>query len=337
MNYKDQIYVDNALKQLTTNYNRALTNLGVAFKANVNNINKLSISKQAKQILLSNTTRNYNASVKKLTGDYNKQKENLIASIKSSNKKALLIGINYTNTDNELYGCINDTINMQEMLSSKLNYKVFTLLTDKTTNKPTKQNIINELTKLLVESKSGDNLFFLFSGHGINTSDVNKDELDGNDELIVPLNANSVSSCILDDELYALVLANLKKDVKLVMLFDSCFSGTIMDLKYNYMTDDTNKMIMNSTATDTMGQVFVISGCKDDQTSADAYVNYLSKNIYSGAMTYAFLTTVNELGVHVSLHELLKRMRTILKTNEYEQVPQLSGGRLVDIMQTMVF
>jgi hypothetical protein len=91
MNYKDQIYVDNALKQLTTNYNRALTNLGVAFKANVNNINKLSISKQAKQILLSNTTRNYNASVKKLTGDYNKQKENLIASIKSSNKKALLI------------------------------------------------------------------------------------------------------------------------------------------------------------------------------------------------------------------------------------------------------
>lgn len=337
MNFPNQVYVDFQLEQLTTNYNRTLTNLGVALKANVNNINKLSISKPVKQILLSNTTQNYNASVKKLTVEYNRRKEELIASIKASNKQALLVGINYTNTANELYGCINDTSNMQQLLSSKLNYKVFTLLTDNTTNKPTKQNIMNELSKLLVESKSGDNLFFLFSGHGTNTSDVNKDELDGLDELIVPLDATSVSSCILDDDLYALIRTNLKKDVKLLMLFDSCFSGTIMDLKYNYMTDANNKMIINSSETDTIGDVFVISGCKDDQTSADAYVNYVNKNMYAGAMTYSFLTAVNELGIGVSLFELLKRMRDILQTNGYEQIPQLSGGKLVDIMQTTVF
>jgi hypothetical protein len=196
---------------------------------------------------------------------------------------------------------------------------------------------MNELSKLLVESKSGDNLFFLFSGHGTNTSDVNKDELDGLDELIVPLNATSVSSCILDDDLYALIRTNLKKDVKLVMLFDSCFSGTIMDLKYNYMTDANNKMIINSSGSDTIGDVFVISGCKDDQTSADAYVNYVNKNMYAGAMTYSFLTAVNELGIGVSLFELLKRMRAILQTNGYEQIPQLSGGKLVDVMQIRVF
>lgn len=32
----------------------------------------------------------------------------------NKNKKALLIGINYTGTSNELYGCINDTISVKE-------------------------------------------------------------------------------------------------------------------------------------------------------------------------------------------------------------------------------
>ena len=33
-------------------------------------------------------------------------------------KKALLIGINYTGTDYELRGCINDSINLKQFLIS---------------------------------------------------------------------------------------------------------------------------------------------------------------------------------------------------------------------------
>jgi hypothetical protein len=205
MNYKDQTYVDYKLEQLTNNYNRSLLNLSSAFKTKLNEINRLSISKLGKFILLTNANNSYNANVKKLTTEYNKQRDNLIKIISTSPNKALLIGINYTNTSNELYGCINDTINIQQLLSTKFDYKMFTVLTDQTNKKPSKQNIQVELTNLLVQSKAGDKLFFLYSGHGTNTADINKDEIDGQDELIVPLDATDISSCIIDDELNTLI------------------------------------------------------------------------------------------------------------------------------------
>jgi hypothetical protein len=336
MNYKDQTYVDYKLEQLTNNYNRSLLNLSSAFKTKLNEINRLSISKLGKFILLTNANNSYNANVKKLTTEYNKQRDNLIKIISTSPNKALLIGINYTNTSNELYGCINDTINIQQLLSTKFDYKMFTVLTDQTNKKPSKQNIQVELTNLLVQSKAGDKLFFLYSGHGTNTADINKDEIDGQDELIVPLDATDISSCIIDDELNTLINKYLKKYVTLFMLFDSCFSGTILDLKYNYVTDDTNTLFINETVTDTIGKVFVISGCKDNQTSADAYVNYRNKNIYSGAMTYAFLHAMDTIK-DVSLYDLINHMRNLLKTEGYDQIPQLSGGTFVDIKTEKVF
>ena len=38
-------------------------------------------------------------------------------------KKALLIGINYTGTANELNGCINDVMNMKTALIDKYEFK----------------------------------------------------------------------------------------------------------------------------------------------------------------------------------------------------------------------
>ena len=120
-------------------------------------------------------------------------------------------------------------------MESKFGFNHFCFLTDDTNKKPNKQNIIYTLTNLLVNSISGDSLFFLFSGHGTCTSDLNRDELDGQDELIVPIDARNIRSCILDDELNLIIKNNLKPGVKLFALFDSCFSGTILDLKYNYL------------------------------------------------------------------------------------------------------
>jgi hypothetical protein len=61
---------------------------------------------------------------------------------------------------------------------------------------------MDELTNLLSNSIAGDSLFFLYSGHGTSTADLNSDELDGHDELIVPIDSTSISTCILDDELH---------------------------------------------------------------------------------------------------------------------------------------
>ena len=112
------------------------------------------------------------------------------------NKKALLVGINYLNTPYALSGCIDDTTRMKNLLSSH-GFNDFKILTDLTTTKPTKSNILNELKNLIVNAKSGDVLFFYYSGHGSYTYDRNNDETDGRDETLVSSDLQSV----IDDEI----------------------------------------------------------------------------------------------------------------------------------------
>ena len=245
-----------------------------------------------------------------------------------NNNSALLIGINYIGTQNELYGCINDTNNIKNLLEEKYAFNQFTFLTDDTNQKPTKQNIITELTNLLVNASSGDTLFLLYSGHGTCTTDLNGDEDDGQDEIIVPCDATSIKSCILDDELNQIIKTNLKSDVKLFALFDCCFSGTVLDLKYTF--SDSNVSI-NPKVSETNGQLIMISGCMDSQTSADTYVTYNGKNMASGAMTFSFLKTIGDLGTNIPLKTVFSSMRSLLKDNEYDQIPQLSSGKAIDI------
>ena len=70
----------------------------------------------------------------------------------------------------------------------------------------------------------------------------------------------------------------------------------------------------------------MISGCMDNQTSADAYIN--SK--YQGAMTWSFLDTVNKKP-NLTWIELITTMRSSLKTSTYQQIPQLSSGKKLDL------
>lgn len=328
----------------TTKYNNALKSLKQKLAVDLDKTNKMNISKQNKynrMIMLKNA---YNNAVKLSTTSYNQTITNLYTQfMKTRNKKALLCGLNYIGTPNELFGCINDTNNIKNLLESgPFNYNYFNILTDKTNKKPRKQNIILELTNLLVYSNEGDRLFFLYSGHGTCTADLNRDESDGRDELIVPLDANSIGTCILDDDIKKIITKYLKKGVTLFMLFDSCFSGTIVDLKYNFLVGNgtgsgSDSLIENTNTTETLGQIIVISGCKDSQTSADAYVTYSGKNMYSGAMTYSFLKTIQDLGTNISLSNLVTNMRNVLATDGYEQIPQLSSGTNININMTIPF
>lgn len=307
--------------ELTSAFNANLLTLSNILSLNIQKINSMSVSKIIKIIKIDALRKTYNNSVAKLTIDYTNNKNK-----NKNNKRALLIGINYNNTPNQLYGCINDTNNIKNVLQTKFSYNNFTILTDLTNKKPVKQNIIKELTSLLVNAKSGDSLFFLYSGHGTYTIDLNGDELDGQDEMIVSLDAT-----ISDDLIKQIITNNLKKGVKLFMLFDSCFSGTVVDLKYNYFDNTaTTTTTINSNETNTFGQVIMISGCKDSQTSADAVVRLNNATTYSGAMTYSFLKTIKDLGTKITYTQLLKNMRTILATDGYDQIPQLSSGILID-------
>lgn len=242
---------------------------------------------------------------------------------RSPQKTALLVGINYVGSPYQLQGCINDVVNMQAFLVSKYKYNNTTLITDNTPVKPTRLNILNGFTKLLNDAVSGDTLFFHFSGHGTQTADVNRDELEGYDEAIV----SSDLRLIVDDEMNTIIRKYLKSGVTLYAIFDSCHSGTVLDLKYNYL-DTTNglKTTVNSKNYETLANVIMFSGCADNQTSADAYIN----KKFCGAMTYSLLNALNS-NSKPTLQSLLQNMRTYLKNNRYSQVPQLSCGKVAAI------
>ena len=242
--------------------------------------------------------------------------------------KALIIGINYLNTQNELYGCINDANNLQNYLINKYNFSTnnLCLLTDNTIIKPTKQNILKKYKDLLINAKPGEKLFFTYSGHGSFKTDINNDEIDKKDELLITIDSQAIS----DDELKTIIDENLPDDVTLFVIFDCCHSGTLMDLKYNYLSGNED-LVINEKISETKSNVFLISGCFDEQTSADAYID----NKFLGALTWSLLKTINE-NTNLTWKDLLINMRTLLKPR-YSQIPQLSSGKLIDINGLLLF
>ena len=76
----------------------------------------------------------------------------------------------------------------------------------------------------------------------------------------------------------------------------------------------------------------MFSGCRDDQTSADASIG----GEHVGAMSYAFLSTMKEKGANQSYLEVLQNTRKVLK-GKYTQVPQLSVQHEVDLNEKMHF
>jgi hypothetical protein len=144
----------------------------------------------------------------------------------SSKKYYLGIGINYIGTPNELRGCINDITNSTNFFKKKLPDLQCSFLTDYTVTKPTRDNILNELIRILSITQPGDTIIVHYSGHGTNIRDNNNDEKDGKDECIVPLDFNIIT----DDELHDLLVAYVKPNVFMLALFDSCFNE---ELKYS--------------------------------------------------------------------------------------------------------
>ena len=315
--------------EITAIYKTNVSLLQTQLNKTIRNFNLMRINIALKKNLINRAIDETNNYLKKLSEKYDKEIATAIATATTatvSNKRAaLLIGINYTGTINELYGCINDTKNVQDLLKNKYNFTNVTLLNDNTPEKPTKQNILNGLQKLLSNTESGDTVFFMYSGHGTCTFDLNNDEKDGQDELIVPIDATTINTCILDDDLNRVVRNTLKPGVKLLALFDSCFSGTILDLRYTYGYPD------NTNEPETIGDVYMISGCTDQQTSADTVAPINGKEIASGAMTYAFLKIIEETTI---MSDLVVKMQTFLKANGYSQCPLLSSGKKIDYNKT---
>jgi hypothetical protein len=81
----------------------------------------------------------------------------------------------------------------------------------------------------------------------------------------------------------------------------------------------------------TEADVISFSGCKDNQTSADATIDGSA----TGAMTYALISTLRECR-EMEYTDLLLRMRKSLD-GKYTQVPMMSAGRKLDLTSKFSF
>ncbi|WVQ71366.1 hypothetical protein IAR50_000895 [Cryptococcus sp. DSM 104548] len=160
----------------------------------------------------------------------------------SGRRKALLIGINYIGTTNELSGCINDAHNMQKFITERYGYKLedIVMLTDDTNDPrtiPTRENIIKGMKWLVNGAERDDALFLHYSGHGTQAEDVDGDEQDGDDEAICPLDYETEGLLIDDESDHEICVQPLPAGCRLTAIFDSCHSATVMDLPYVYDTE----------------------------------------------------------------------------------------------------
>lgn len=280
------------------------------------------------------------------------------AMTRTPRRTALLVGINYNNNpDAMLNGCYNDVVNVSQYLRSVLGYSPSSvnILTDGNRGiagtasalPPTRQNIIAGMAALVSGMVSGDEAIFHFSGHGSLVRDTNGDEITGLDSCLCPLDYGTPSSMgggiITDDEIRSLLVNKVPRGARLYVILDCCHNGTGCDVRYKYedfsillsppsartpIWRTQQKAFINGKYANTEGEVFMISGSRDEQTSADAYIN----NAFAGALTYAVFAILraNQDKIRTySWSALLRDVRHFMRVNRYSQVPQVMTGQLI--------
>ncbi|KAI9654320.1 MAG: Ca(2+)-dependent cysteine protease [Trizodia sp. TS-e1964] len=290
----------------------------------------------------------------------------------TGNRKALMIGINYFGQRGQLRGCINDVKNMSTYLNEHFGYKRedMVILTDDQQNpmsQPTKQNILRAMHWLVKDARPNDSLFFHYSGHGGQTEDLDGDEDDGYDEVIYPVDFRTAGH-IVDDEMHRIMVQSLVPGVRLTAIFDSCHSGSALDLPYIYSTQgvlkepnlakEAGQGLLSAISAYSRGDLSGVLGAattlfkkattgsdaiaKSRQTKtspADVIMWSGSKDSQTssdatiagqatGAMSWAFVTALKK-NPQQSYVQLLNSIRDELAT-KYDQKPQLSCSHPLD-------
>lgn len=255
-------------------------------------------------------------------------------------KRALTIGINYENSTNQLYGCINDSNNIKRVLSDKYKYHEILQLTDHSPIKPTLRNIVYGIRWLVSEAKDGDELYFHYSGHGSQKRATKYSmpyEVDGYDECLVPIDSD-VSGYLLDDIVHdELVKTLFGKSVKLTAVVDACHSGTMLDLPFSGKITSDNRIASISYKPKEEVSIFTmkpniiyISGCLDNQTSADAGDN---SSGYFGALTNSLLKVLQNHSFRPTVDQLFTGVHRDLQQNKFSQHPELGSNRPLNVSQ----
>jgi hypothetical protein len=189
-----------------------------------------------------------------------------------------------------------------------------------------------------------------YSGHGSNVPDDDGDEADHRDEIVCPTDLDWKDP--LRDDWLRKTFDKLPAGVNFTVIMDCCHSGTntraiqppdapviprYLPNPWDIMAEESGRRLRGKV----VGQLrassrparkksdvvkanipeVLVAGCRDTQTSADAYI----AGSYNGALTYYLVDTIKEANGKLTYSELHARTVKKLKKAGYDQVPQLEG------------
>ena len=152
-------------------------------------------------------------------------------------RNALCIGIDAYPGSNRLSGCVNDA-NAWADFFKRQGFGVSKLID----HEATFEGILGEMRSLVGSASSGDVIAIQYSGHGTNIPDEDGEELDGQDEALVPIDFES-NGFIIDD-LIGPILDTAAAGVAINVFFDCCHSGGGTRLLVSPTTSDEKARFM---------------------------------------------------------------------------------------------
>ena len=245
-----------------------------------------------------------------------------------------------------------DVKNMSGLLQRKYGFDAgdISMLTD---FDATKKAIEEAITGLIRGGQRGDVLLVHYSGHGSNVPDDNGDEADNRDEILCPTDLDWYDP--LRDDWLRSVFDGLGDGVSLTMISDSCHSGTItraieppdaplieryLPSPWDLAAAESGRSLTRTTR-GTLHRApgraqgsrhrsrrhpeVLISGCRADQTSADAAIG----GGFAGALTYNLVEALTESDAPLSYRDLHDQTCAKLKRGRYEQVRNSKATRRV--------
>ena len=267
-------------------------------------------------------------------------------------KKALCIGINdYPGTHMDLQGCVNDAQDWAAALAAR-GYATTSLLD----SQATKAEMVAAMSDLIGAAVKGDTVVITYSGHGTYQPDTDGDEADGLDEALCPYDIQLKHAALTDDEIHDIFLSR-KPGVRLLLISDSCHSGTVTRAAPadpeadgarprfmpmgNWLPDDQLPKtraggVAAHVAAPSSASPFLraysrqlgdllLAGCKEgpNNFSYDARIN----GRFNGAFTYYALKTLKALPPDATYTAWHKAIVKYLPSASYPQSPQLVGSR----------
>jgi len=267
-------------------------------------------------------------------------------------KKAVLIGINrYRIPGADLRGCVNDVKNMQSVLTRSYGFKGgdITVLTDFAA---TKKGIESAIRKLVQGGRKGDVLLVHFSGHGSNVPDNDGDEADDRDEILCPTDLDWKNP--MRDDWLRKTFDSMRAGVSLTVITDCCHSGTItravqppdapsieryLPSPWDLVATESGRSLRGTVKTELRKSKrasrkqrdiveadlpeVLITGCRSDQTSADAMIG----GSFNGALTYNLVAAIGDAQGELSYRQLHDATTAKLKRGRFDQVAQLECAK----------